>query len=190
MASEHPARWGAAPSAPRLHHLMPPVPTAHPAIDEVPRGCQEKFSWGSGAAANAARRPPEEVCKPDPVPPPRKRGQQPFIWAPGCPGALATDPRERAGHPRPALADRTSLLLGLAPGGVYRASALSGGPGELLPHHFTLAQPEGRRRYVSVALSLRSPSLVVNQHSALWSSDFPRTLADPHLPVLLKPAFS
>ncbi len=36
--------------------------------------------------------------------------------------------------------------------------------GELLPHHFTLARPEGRRRYVSVALSLRSPSLGVTQH--------------------------
>jgi hypothetical protein len=36
--------------------------------------------------------------------------------------------------------------------------------GELLPHHFTLTRPEGRRRYVSVALSLRSPSLGVTQH--------------------------
>jgi hypothetical protein len=54
--------------------------------------------------------------------------------------------------------------------------------GELLPHHFALTWPEatlvwpGRaRRYVSVALSLRSPSLDVIQHSALRSSDFPRT---------------
>src|SRR5947209_20079840 len=31
-------------------------------------------------------------------------------------------------------------------------------------------------RYVSVALSLRLPSLDIIQHSALWSSDFPRTL--------------
>jgi hypothetical protein len=31
-------------------------------------------------------------------------------------------------------------------------------------------------RYVSVALSLRSLSLAVNQHPALWSSDFPRTI--------------
>jgi hypothetical protein len=31
-------------------------------------------------------------------------------------------------------------------------------------------------RYVSVALSLRSLSLAVNQHPALWSSDFPRTV--------------
>jgi hypothetical protein len=36
--------------------------------------------------------------------------------------------------------------------------------GELLPHHFTLTRPEGRRRYVSVALSLRLPSLGVTQH--------------------------
>ena len=30
------------------------------------------------------------------------------------------------------------------------------------------------RRYVSVALSLRSPSLGVTQHPALWSPDFPQ----------------
>ena len=30
-------------------------------------------------------------------------------------------------------------LFGLAPGGVYRASAVTGGSGELLPHRFTLA---------------------------------------------------
>ena len=29
-------------------------------------------------------------------------------------------------------------LFGLAPGGVYRAPAVTGGPGELLPHRFTL----------------------------------------------------
>ena len=98
--------------------------------------------------------PPEEVCKPDSVRPPIKRTQQPFILPPGCPGDRATDPRERAGNPRPALADRTSLLLGLAPGGVYRASALTSGPGELLPHHFTLAPgPWSRGGLFSVALS-------------------------------------
>src|SRR5439155_6332396 len=35
--------------------------------------------------------PPEEVCKPDSVLPPRKREQQPFVWSPGCPGDRATD---------------------------------------------------------------------------------------------------
>jgi hypothetical protein len=34
----------------------------------------------------------------------------------------------------------------------------------------------GAGRYVSVALSLRSPSLAVSQHPALRSSDFPRAL--------------
>ncbi len=56
--------------------------------------------------------------------------------------------------------------------------------GELLPHHFALTRQvtihvnatflEVAGRYVSVALSLRSPSLDVIQHPALWSSDFPR----------------
>ena len=58
----------------------------------------------------------------------------------------------RAARARPC--DRTSLLLGLAPGGVYRASALTSGPGELLPHRFTVApRPEARGGLLSVALS-------------------------------------
>ena len=62
--------------------------------------------------------------------------------------------------------------------------------GELLPHHFALTRQDERPdgslltlcmidavgRYVSVALSLELPPLDVIQHSALWSSDFPRTL--------------
>ena len=36
-------------------------------------------------------------------------------------------------------------------------------------------RPWGFGRYVSVALSLKSPSLGVAQHPALWSPDFPRT---------------
>ena len=48
--------------------------------------------------------------------------------------------------------------------------------GELLPHLSTLAcvRISHHRRYVSVALSLKSPSLGVTQHPALWSSDFPQ----------------
>jgi hypothetical protein len=49
--------------------------------------------------------------------------------------------------------------------------------GELLPRHFTLTTRRRERlrgRFVSVALSLGSPPLAVNQHPALWSSDFPR----------------
>ena len=32
-------------------------------------------------------------------------------------------------------------------------------------------------RYISVALSLKSPSPAVNRHPALWCSDFPQALA-------------
>src|SRR6185312_14451426 len=49
--------------------------------------------------------------------------------------------------------------------------------GELLPRHFTLTTHRRERlrgRFVSVALSRGSPPLAVNQHPALWSSDFPR----------------
>src|SRR6266849_1134816 len=58
----------------------------------------------------------------------------------------------RAARVRPC--GRASLLLGLAPGGVYRASALTSGPGELLPHRFTVApRPKARGCLFSVALS-------------------------------------
>src|SRR5437870_9228724 len=50
--------------------------------------------------------------------------------------------------------DRTSLLLGLAPGGVCRASVLANGSGELLPRLFTLAPSlAARGGLLSVALS-------------------------------------
>jgi hypothetical protein len=68
-----------------------------------------------------------------------------------------------------------ALLFGLAPGGVYLASNVTIGAGELLPHPFTLTgetkvSPGG---LLSVALSFPSPGLGVTQHLALWSSDFP-----------------
>jgi len=59
--------------------------------------------------------------------------------------------------------------------------------GELLPHLFTLA---GGRSHLggsfSVALSLRSPSVAVSHHCALWSPDFPRlTQSQPRQPEQL-----
>jgi len=44
-------------------------------------------------------------------------------------------------HERAAL---DASLLGLAPGGVYLASDVTAGPGELLPHPFTLTRRGGR----------------------------------------------
>ena len=58
------------------------------------------------------------------------------------------------------------LRMGLAqPAGLPAA-------GELLPHHFTLAQ-FWIERYVSVALSVGLPLLGVTQHPARRSPDFP-----------------
>ena len=68
-----------------------------------------------------------------------------------------------------------ALLFGLAPSGVCRASDVTTGAGELLPHRFTLTSENKRSRggLLSVALSFPSLGLGVTQHLALWSSDFP-----------------
>jgi len=72
------------------------------------------------------------------------------------------------------MASPSSPLFDLAPDGVYRPTGHPAA-GELLPHHFTLTQhgitPGGLFLW---HFSLRSPSLAVSQHPALWSSDFPR----------------
>src|SRR5262249_12393224 len=107
VAPEHPTRCKALPHDPRLHHNTPLRPTAKRGVHPRTAHCQGSFVasfLGPCGPRGRACRPPEEVCKPDSVPPPRKRGQQPFVWSPGCPGDRATDPRERAGHPRPAVA--------------------------------------------------------------------------------------
>jgi len=100
--------------------------------------------------------------------------------------------------------ERTTLsvpLFGLAPGGVYKASAVTDGTGELLPHPFTLTRHSVIYHhacvkseslvlwtvhwfvvlisdwvpggFLSVALSFPSPGLGVTQRFVLWSPDFP-----------------
>ena len=54
--------------------------------------------------------------------------------------------------------------------------------GALLPHRFILTCQTGG--LFSVALSLRSPSLAVSQHPALWSPDFPQAEARDHFTYL------
>src|SRR3954454_18053197 len=65
----------------------------------------------------------QAACKPGSVPGP-KAGRWPFLWDPCRHGPRATDPDDRLeNQPAPTLS-RTpapSPLLGLAPGGVYRA---------------------------------------------------------------------
>ena len=87
----------------------------------------------------------ESTCTPDSVPA-GWRGWRPSISACRCRQALAAYPQARAGSPRTPAQAATSRrgLLGLAPGGVYRATPVTRGAGGLLPHRFTLTRPEGR----------------------------------------------
>ena len=64
-------------------------------------------------------------------------------------------------------------LFGLAPGGVYRASAVTGGSGELLPHRFTLTPVRRPGRFVFCGTVPASRRAVIIGHPALWSPDFP-----------------
>jgi len=75
----------------------------------------------------------------------RSRGRRPSISACRCRQAPAAYPQARAGSPRtPAQAAPCGYgPLGLAPGGVYRATPVTRGAGGLLPHRFTLT---GRSR--------------------------------------------
>jgi hypothetical protein len=88
---------------------------------------------------------------------------------------------------------RRRSLFGIAPDGVFHA----------MPHHWAMRcaltapfhhhrrHPEGLRSgcLFSVALSVGSPRLVVNQHPALWSSDFPlvETAQKPPRPAIVWP---
>ena len=69
----------------------------------------------------------------------------------------------------------------------FTATDCSQPSGELLPRLSTLTYT-WYRRYISVALSLRSPSAAVSRYSALRCSDFPHTDIGTQLPSQL--AFS
>ncbi len=69
---------------------------------------------------------------------------------------------------------RLSRLLGLAPGGVCLAAAVTSDAGALLPHRFTLARSRSCGHSTSLwHFSVGLPRLAVSQHRALWSADFP-----------------
>ena len=123
---------------------------------------------------------PERACKPGPV----SRGmpgETVISLGRRLPGASSGHTREHhAGRASPGLADRIALLLGLAPGGVYRAGAVTRVAGELLPHRFTLTV---RYRAAVCFLwhwSVGLPPLAVSQHPALRSPDFPPARVAPH----------
>jgi hypothetical protein len=70
-----------------------------------------------------------------------------------------------------------SILLDLAPGGVYLAAPVTRNAGGLLHRRFTLTESSDWPTlggFISVALSRGSPRVAVSNHPALWSPDFPR----------------
>ena len=71
----------------------------------------------------------------------------------------------------------------LAPGGVYHAGYVTIPP---VRSYRTLSPlPAKAGGLLSVALSFESPRLAVNQHHALWSSDFPPAVTRRRSPVLV-----
>jgi hypothetical protein len=88
-------------------------------------------------------------------------------------------PESNDGPDRPAAVEAAFSLLGIAPGGVYRASQVALAAGALLPHRFTLAcaAASGLAAAIggllSVALSLTLRPVGVTDHPVLWSPDFP-----------------
>ncbi len=76
-------------------------------------------------------------------------GWRSFIWGDGCPPALATYPEALDGP------SSNASLFGLAPDGVYLASHVTMGTGELLPHPFTLTSSLRKRRFAFCGTCLR-----------------------------------
>src|SRR5690606_2570599 len=86
--------------------------------------------------------------------------------------------RHRTGHPPAPARAAAAALLGLAPGGVCRATPVTRGAGGLLPHRFTLTGRTAGGLF-SVALSRGSPRVAVSNHPALRSPDVPRRRVTP-----------
>src|SRR3954466_13511334 len=84
----------------------------------------------------------------------------------------AAYPGTRASSPRTS-PQTLARPLGLAPGGVYRATPVTWGAGGLLHHRFTLTTVSGGG-LLSVALSRGSPRVGVTHHRCVWSPDFPQ----------------
>ena len=89
----------------------------------------------------------------------------------------------------PSIEDMTLLLLALAPGGVCLATPVTRNAVRSYRTISPLLVVLLTSGFFSVALSCGSRRLVVNQHPALWSPDFPPvTLSsgDRHSPGLLR----
>jgi hypothetical protein len=131
-------------------------------------GCNRRRGFGPGRSHGLRERDCQTACKPGSVPG-RSRGMTIHLGRPS-PDASRDRPGRRRGNPpgpRPKTPGLPSLL-GLAPGGVYRAGPVAGAA---VRSYRTLsplpARPEGRAGgLLSVALSLGSPPPGVTRHHA------------------------
>src|SRR5262249_61491982 len=134
VAPEHPT--GCRESSPHTRlHLTPPSPTARPeytpGIVLVKQDFRRPGDGRAGPASARAARRRRSVSR-ILSPRPGSGGSSHSSGPPVARGIERPTRGKRAGHPYPS--GRTgSLLRGLAPGGVYRASALTNGPGDLFP---------------------------------------------------------
>ncbi len=77
--------------------------------------------------------------------------------------ASSSLPEGRDGPGRSVASRLASLLLGLAPGGVYLADRVTSTAGELLPHRFTLTSANRKRLSRRSALCCTFPSLAAGR---------------------------
>ena len=120
----------------------------------------------------------ESACRPGSVLPLARGGDHPSRTA--VADSLVRSTREhRAGRPQSLAQGTAGSPLDLAPGGVYRAAAVTCCAGGLLHRRFTLT-PHTRRGAVCFLWHCPAghPGVGVTDHPALWSPDLPhRTCA-------------
>jgi hypothetical protein len=152
----------------------------------LPEGASRRQMAAFGKAASggatsgrpeAAASTDESACTPDSVAA-RGWGARRAAIHLGLPLPVGSSgpPAGSGGQPSNACAGHrlaAAALLGLAPGGVYRATPVTRDAGGLLPHRFTLTGHTAGG-LLSVALSRGSPRVAVSNHPALWSPDVPR----------------
>jgi hypothetical protein len=106
----------------------------------------------------------------------------PLAWAAIYLGArvaawLERPTRDVEGTDRPSPSWKALPLLGLAPGGGCLAATITGRPGGLLHHLFTLAGHKPAVLFCGPVRRFPCPDVI--RHRALWSADFPQAATLP-----------
>ena len=138
---------------------------APPSLQQEQRACAPKaprpLSDQSPAPVQRHMRGGESACRPGSVRPLARAGGHPSGTA--VAGSLVRSTREhRAGSPRSLAQARAAYSgigpLDLAPGGVYRAAAVTCGAGGLLHHRFTLTVAARKRAATAVCFLWHCPA--------------------------------